>query len=88
MIRDARILDLDKEAALILGRMWAEPTRQNFTTTQPGARKTQRGSDLQIAAIALRHDATLVTRNIQDFIQIGRRFGTLRLYDPFTASPP
>jgi predicted nucleic acid-binding protein len=86
LIRDAQILDLDKEAALILGRMWAEPTLRNFITTQPGARKIQRGSDLQIAAITLRHDATLVTRNIQDFVQIRRQFGPMRLYDPFTGA--
>ena len=85
--RTAQILDLDQQAAPLPSRMWAEPSLRNFTTTQSGARKVQRGSDLQIAAITLRHDATLVTRNVHDFQRIGVRFSPLRLYDPCTGVP-
>jgi len=40
--------------------------------------------DAIIAASALVHDKTLVTRNIADF----RWIPDLRLFDPFTAQPP
>jgi predicted nucleic acid-binding protein len=87
VVRAAQILDLDHDTALLLGRMWAVPALRSFMTSEPGARKVQHGSDLQIAAIALRHDAILVTRNTRDFQRIGEHFAPIRLHDPFASAP-
>jgi predicted nucleic acid-binding protein len=59
-----RVLGLDGEAAQIRGRLRV-PNPDNAI-------------DKQIAAIALLHDLTVVTRNIDDFVGCG-----VRLNNPF-----
>ena len=61
-----RVLDLDGDAAQIWGRLRV-PNPHNAI-------------DKQIAAIALLHDLTVVTRNSDDFVDCG-----VRLLNPFTA---
>jgi len=58
-----RVLDLDGDAAQIWGRLRV-PNPYNAI-------------DKQIAAIALLHDLTVVTRNIDDFAYCGASFGCL-----------
>ena len=62
-----RVLGLDGEAAQIWGRLRV-PNPDNAI-------------DKQIAAIALLHDLTVVTRNIDDFVGCG-----VRLNNPFGGS--
>ncbi len=52
-----RILEFGAEDARIWGRL--------------SARIGNNGADLMIAATALRHDATVVTRNVEDFMPTG-----------------
>ena len=59
-----RVLPLDEEAAKRWGLLHAELGYTN--------------SDLQIAATALRHNLTVVTRNVRDFIPTG-----VRVINPF-----
>ncbi len=81
------ILPLDSASAVILGELWASPGLLDFVVTQPAARQLAHGGDLLIAAITIRHDATLVTRNVPDFQRIAGYGVPLRLYDPFTGTP-
>jgi hypothetical protein len=61
-----RLLPLDLGAARRWGRL--------------AARIGNRGMDLAIAAIALEHGLTVVTRNVSDFAPTG-----VATFDPFTA---
>ena len=63
----ARVLALDGDAAQLWGRLRVP--------------NPQHAIDKQIAAIALLHDLTLVTRNTADFARTG-----VRLLNPFTGS--
>ena len=54
-----RILDFDEEAAQVWGRLMSP--------------NNQHPIDKQIAAIALNHDLTVVTRNVDDFSGTGAR---------------
>jgi tRNA(fMet)-specific endonuclease VapC len=58
---NAEILDFSEEACKIFGQRCAELARQGKMTQEP---------DLMIAAIALAHNAALVTRNAKDFANI------------------
>ncbi len=58
-----RVLDLDSDAAQLWGRLQV-PNPHNAINKQ-------------IAAIALMHDLTVVTRNIDDFAYCGASFGCL-----------
>ena len=66
-----RILPFDREAAVIWGTIMGDGDR----TGRPKPM-----ADAQIAAVALRHGLTLVTRNIRDFKDIG-----VALVDPWAA---
>lgn len=70
MVQDhaARILGFDLDAAQVWGKLMAP--------------SPQHPIDKQIAAIALLHDLTVVTRNTADFAGTG-----VRLIDPFAAPP-
>jgi hypothetical protein len=57
-----RVLSFDSRAARIYGRLLAERRSAGRPMSQ---------SDVQIAAIALTHDAVLVTRNTRDFANSG-----------------
>ena len=57
-----RILPFDREAAVIWGTIMGDGDR----TSRPKPM-----ADAQIAAVALRHGLTLVTRNIRDFKDMG-----------------
>lgn len=59
---EGRILPLDRDAAAIWGEIMAEGDR---------AGRPRPAVDAQIAAIARRHDLTLVTRNLRDFAAAG-----------------
>lgn len=66
---DGRILPFDASTAAIWGRLMGDGDR---TGRRPSA------ADAQIAAAALQHDLTLVTRNVKDF-----RSFDIRLLDPW-----
>ena len=55
---EGRVLPFDGPAAVLWGRLMGDGDR----TGRPPA-----AADAQIAAIALHHDLTLVTRNVRDF---------------------
>ncbi len=77
-----RVLPLDAAAARVLGRLHAVPALRNLATTPPNARKPRFGGDLVIAAIAVAHDATVATRNRDDFQLIARHCAGLSGVDP------
>lgn len=56
-----RVLELDEDAADIWGRIMAAHPRVPI-------------EDGQIAAIAIRHDMTVVTRNVRDIAKTGARY--------------
>lgn len=87
LLTTAQILPLDADAARVLGRLQAIPALRNFLVTTPGARQIRSGADLAIAAIALRHAATVVTGNVGDFTLIGRYAAALDIVDPFRTPP-
>ena len=60
-----RLLDVDAETANMWGRVMA---RGQAAGRPPGA------MDAFIAAVVLRHDMTLVTRNVSDFEALGIRY--------------
>ena len=66
---DGRILPFDASAAAVWGRLMGDGDRtgRHFST-----------ADAQIAAAAIQHDLTLVTRNVKDF-----RSFDIRLLDPW-----
>ena len=64
-----RIFPLDEAAALIYGAIMGEASRQSRPLSPP---------DAMIAAIALRHNAALATRNTAHF-----RFEGLRIVNPW-----
>jgi predicted nucleic acid-binding protein len=66
---DDRILAFDREVALIWGRLMASGDRSG---------RPYSAIDAQIAAISLRHDLTLATRNTSDFAKLG-----VALVDPW-----
>ena len=66
-----RIIPLDKDEALNWGRLRAHMQRQGT------AMETE---DSLIAAIALTHDLTLVTRNVEHFANCG-----VRVYNPWAS---
>ena len=62
---EGRLLDVDAETANMWGRVMA---RGQAAGRPPGA------MDAFIAAVVLRHDMTLVTRNVSDFEALGIRY--------------
>jgi predicted nucleic acid-binding protein len=62
---EERLLDVDAETANMWGRVMA---RGQAAGRPPGA------MDAFIAAVVLRHDMTLVTRNVSDFEALGIRY--------------
>ena len=79
-----RVLPLDAEAALVLGRLHAVSALRNLATTPPNARKPRFGGGLVIAAIAVAHNATVATRKWDDFALIARHYPGLSGVDPWT----
>ena len=69
-----RILGVDVEAAEICGQLLG----QNHLGIH-----VRRIMDIWLAAIALRHNLTVVTRNTRDFEHLG-----LALFNPWTEEPP
>ena len=55
---EGRVLPFDGPAAILWGRLMGDGDRTN----RPPA-----AADAQIAAVAIHHDLTLVTRNVKDF---------------------
>ena len=66
---DGRILPFDASTATVWGRLMGDGDRAG---RRPSA------ADAQIAAAAIQHDLTLVTRNVKDF-----RSFDIRLLDPW-----
>ena len=66
---DGRILPFDASAVAVWGRLMADGDRAGH---RPSA------ADAQIAAAAIQHDLTLVTRNVKDF-----RSFDIQLLDPW-----
>jgi predicted nucleic acid-binding protein len=84
LLASSLVLPLDTGPARILGEMWACRALRHLATTPPGAGRLRTGGDLGIAAIALHHDATVVTGNAADFAAIAVHFPALRVLDPFS----
>lgn len=70
---EGRILPFDDSAARIWGRLMGDGDRSG---------RTPSAADAQIAAVAIRHDLTLVTRNVKDF-----RHFEIMLLNPWRAGP-
>ena len=68
---EGRVLPFDGPAAVLWGRLMGDGDR---TGRIPPA------ADAQIAAVAIHHDLTLVTRNVKDF-----EFSDLKLVNPWLA---
>lgn len=69
---EGRVLPFDGPAAVLWGRLMGDGDR----TGRPPA-----ATDAQIAAVALHHDLTLVTRNVRDFRRLD-----VRLLNPWDQS--
>ncbi|MCR9255146.1 MAG: type II toxin-antitoxin system VapC family toxin [Alphaproteobacteria bacterium] len=69
---EGRVLPFDGAAAVLWGRLMGDGDRTG---------RTPAAADAQIAAVALQHDLTLVTRNVKDF----RRFD-VTLTNPWQGS--
>jgi predicted nucleic acid-binding protein len=87
MLQDGRfgIVDLDLQAALLLGQMWATPALRDFQVSDPRSRKIKNGADLAIAAASIAREMVIVTRNIADFLRIHALFPLPGLFNPFDA---
>ena len=70
---EGRVLPFDGPAAVQWGRLMGDGDRIG----RPPA-----AADAQIAAVAIRHDLTLVTRNVRDFESLG-----VALLNPWEESP-
>jgi len=55
---EGRVLPFDTPAAVLWGRLMGDGDRKG---------RTPAAADAQIAAVAIRHDLTLATRNVKDF---------------------
>ena len=66
---DGRVLPFDASTAAVWGRLMGDGDRAG---RRPSA------ADAQIAAVAIQHDLTLVTRNVKDFQNFD-----IRLLDPW-----
>ena len=55
---EGRVLPFDAPAAVLWGRLMGDGDRRG---------RTPAAADAQIAAVAIHHDLTLVTRNVKDF---------------------
>ena len=88
MLRDGQptVVDLNVQAALVLGRMWAAPPLRVFIANDPRSRKVRSGADLAIAACAIARGMILASRNISDFLQIHGYFPLPGLFNPFDSS--
>ena len=70
---EGRILPFDAAAAILWGRLMGDGDRQG---------RTPAAADAQIAAVAIHHDLTLVTRNTKDFQR-----SNVRLLNPWNEMP-
>lgn len=70
---EGRVLPFDGPAAILWGRLMGDGDRSG---PPPAA------ADAQIAAVAIHHDLTLVTRNTKDFARL-----TVTLLNPGTGWP-
>lgn len=71
---EGRVLPFDQTAGALWGRMMGEADRRG---------RPRPAVDMQVAAVTLCNDMTLVTRNTRDFDDLG-----LRLIDPWTEVTP
>ena len=70
---DGRVLPFDETAAVLWGRLMGDGNRSG---------RTPAAADAQIAAIAIHHGLTLVTRNLKDFEAFG-----VTLFNPWSPTP-
>jgi predicted nucleic acid-binding protein len=78
------VLTTDVRVALLYGRMTAVPQLNDLWIHSPQAKTVKLRQDLEMAAFAIVHRATLVTMNIKDFLMIDRYFRLPGLYNPDT----
>ena len=71
---EGRVLPFDGPTAALWGRLMGDGDRVG---------RTPPAADTQIAAVAIRHELTLVTRNVRDF----ERFD-VDMLDPWRNAPP
>ena len=70
---EGRVLPFDAAAAVLWGRLMGDGDRKG---------RTPAAADAQIAAVAIHHDLTLLTRNTRDFQRLGAR-----LFSPWNGMP-
>ncbi|THF58192.1 type II toxin-antitoxin system VapC family toxin [Ollibium composti] len=75
-------LPTDVDVAMLYGRMTAVPQLNDIWIHSPQAKTVKLRQDLEMAAFAIVHRATLVTMNTKDFLVINRYFRLPGLYDP------
>ena len=69
---DERVLPFDGRTAAVWGRLMGDGDRTG---------RTPAAADAQIAAVAIRHELILVTRNVKDFVNFD-----IQLLDPWRSS--
>ncbi len=76
LLRDGfpSIVPFDAAAARIMGRMWTTPSLDNFIRNDPRSRKRKSGGDLAVAACAIARGMTVVTNDVEDFLEIHAAF--------------
>jgi predicted nucleic acid-binding protein len=85
MLRDGfpSIVPFDAAAAVIMGRMWTTPSLDNFIRNDPRSRKRKSGGDLAVAACAIARGMTVVTNDVEDFLEIHAKFPLPELFGAF-----
>lgn len=70
------------ETARIRAKMYAAPPLRHFHIRDPNSNRLRTGEDLMIAATAITHGLTIVTFDVDDFLQIHRLFPLPGLLSP------
>ena len=78
-----RVAAFGARAAVLLGRMWAMPSLNNFIVNDPRSRKVRTGADLAIAATAIAQGMAVASGNTRDFLEIHAVFPLPGLFNPF-----
>lgn len=69
-----QIVPVDAETSMLAAQMWSTPALKNFIVQDPRSKKIKTGGDLMIAATAIRHQATIMSFNAEDFVEINALF--------------
>jgi predicted nucleic acid-binding protein len=81
---DIVFLPMNIATAQLYGRMTAVPELKDLWMPSPKAKNVRMRQDLEMAAFAIVHSATMVTMNVKDFLKIDRYFPLPGLFNPAT----